>query len=390
MITVVPVRSAADWKDFTAVYRTVYADDPYGLPDEPIDLGATLRSPATELRDVRHSQAFVALDGLRPVGRIAAIHDTSFTDHTGESIGFFGFYEAVDDYAVAEVLLDAASSWLAERGLTMMAGPFSPSMFYSAGVLVDDAGTLPLIGMPHNPTYYAAQLEKWGMAGMKDFYSYRFDEPYQMFCSEKFARHKQLYERVSARSEVTFRTMSYRTLRRDAEIVRELYNTTFQDFWGFSPLSRAEMWDLLKMMLPVLDRELTLLAEYRGKPVAFFMGIPDANQAMARSARHRNRLVRDLTTLRYVKGRRRTDVVDGVRVDMMLVDSSCPDRSVASQMVVEMWRRIEERGYTRMEGAPVLDDSEWMKGSVLSRIEMSPYRTYRIFSRDIAPATSAG
>lgn len=384
MISVVPVRSDADWKDFAAVYTTVYADDPNGLPDEPFDIDATLRSPAKELRRIRTVQAFVALDGLRPVGRIAAIHDSGFTSYTGESIGFFGFYEAVDDYAVAEALLDAASSWLSERGLAQMAGPFSPSMFYSAGVLVDDASLLPLIGMPHNPLYYATQLGKWGMAAIKDFYSYRFDKPYEMFCSPTFARHKQLYERVSARSEVTFRSMSYRTLRRDSEIVRELYNTTFQDFWGFSPLSRVEMWDLLKMMLPVLDPELTLLAEYRGKPVAFFMGIPDANQAMARAAHHRSRLVRDLTTLRYVKGRRRIEVMDGVRVDMMLVDSTCPDRSVASQLVVEMWRRIAERGYTRMEGAPVLDDSDWMKGSVLSRIEMSPYRTYRIYSREIS------
>ncbi|MBE7162830.1 MAG: hypothetical protein INR72_16440 [Williamsia herbipolensis] len=384
MISVVPVRSTADWKDFAAVYATVYADDPHGLPDEPIDIDATLRSPATELRGVRMTQAFVALDGLRPVGRVAAIHDTAFTSYTGESIGFFGFYECVDDYTVAEALLDAASSWLAERGLATMAGPFSPSMFYSAGVLVDDADKLPLIGMPHNPLYYAVQLEKWGMAAIKDFYSYRFDEPYEMFCSPTFARHKQLYDRVSARSEVTFRTMSYRTLRRDAEIVRELYNTTFRDFWGFSPLSRAEMWDLLKMMLPVLDRELTLLAECRGKPVAFFMGIPDANQAMARASRHRTRLMRDLSTLRTVKGRKRTQVMDGVRVDMMLVDKDCPDRSVASQIVVEMWRRVAERGYTRMEGAPVLDDSEWMRGSVLSRVQMSPYRTYRIYSREIA------
>jgi len=384
VISVVPVRSDADWKDFAAVYTTVYADDPHGLPDEPFDIGKTLRKPAKELRRIREAQAFVALDGLRPVGRVAAIHDTGFTSYTGESIGFFGFYEAIEDYAVAEALLDAASAWLAERGLASMAGPFSPSMFYSAGVLVDDADRLPLVGMPHNPTYYAAQLEKWGMAPIKDFYSYRFDEPYQMFCSPAFARHKQLYERVSARSEVTFRTMSYRTLRRDAEIVRELYNTTFKDFWGFSPLSRAEMWDLLTAMLPVLDRELTLLAEYRGKPVAFFMGIPDANQAMARAAGHRTRLMRDLTALRYVKGRKRTEVMDGVRVDMMLVDKSCPDRSVASQIVVEMWRRVEERGYTRMEGAPVLDDSEWMKGSVLSRVDMTPYRTYRIYSRDIS------
>ncbi len=383
MITVVPVRSSRDWDDFESVYSYVYADDPNGLPDEIIDVGTTLRSPAASLAATRRVQAFVALDGHRPVGRVAAIHDLAFTEYTGESLGFFGFYESVDDYPVAEALLDAASTWLTEQGLARMAGPFSPSMFYSAGIVVDPEPALPLIGMPHNPAHYAVQFEKWGLAGIKDFYSYRFDEPYQMFCSEKFARHKQLYERVSARSEVTFRTMKYRTLRKDSEIVRELYNTTFKDFWGFSPLSSEEMLSLQKMMLPILDRRLTILAEYQGKPVGFFMGFPDANQAIAHAARFRRRWVRDVATLWYVKGPRRKQLIDGARVDMMLVDSSCPDRSVASQMIVEMWRRIEERGYTRMEGAPILDDSEWMKGSVLARVAMSPYRTYRIYSREL-------
>ncbi|KQR97527.1 hypothetical protein ASG12_16600 [Williamsia sp. Leaf354] len=385
MITVRPVQSARDWDDFAAVYRTVYRDDPHALPDEPIDL-TILRRPNPELAQERRFQAFVARDGDRPVGRVVAIHDLAFTQYTGESLGFFGFYEAIDDHVVATDLLDAAAAWVSVRGLATMAGPFSPSMFYSAGIVVDAQARLPLIGMPHNPLYYAEQFEKWGLVSMKDFYSYRFDEPYQMFCSEKFARHKQLYERVSARSEITFRRMRYRTLARDTEIIRELYNTTFKDFWGFSPLSRPEMRDLQKMMLPILDPHLTLLAEYQGKPVAFFMGIPDANQAMERASRFRFRWVRDVATLWYVKGPKRTRLMDGVRVDMMLVDSTCPDRSVASQVIVEMWRRIEERGYTRMEGAPVLDDSEWMKGSVLSRVEMGPYRTYRIYSRDLDPA----
>ena len=44
---------------------------------------------------------------------------------------------------------------------------------------------------------------------------------------------------------------------------------------------------------------------------------------------------------------------------------------------------MRDLGYTRVEAAPVLDDSPWMKGSVLTRMEQTPHRTYRIYNRDL-------
>ncbi|OZE33126.1 MULTISPECIES: hypothetical protein [unclassified Rhodococcus (in: high G+C Gram-positive bacteria)] len=383
MITIEEVDGKAGWREFEAVSDLVYQGDPYRLPDESMDLRRVLIAPPSSVAATRITKAFLARENGIAVGRIVAIHDLSFTEYTGESIGFFGFYEAVDDHDVATALLDAAAQWLSARGLATISGPFGPSMFYSAGIVVDEIPALPLVGMPHNPLYYAAHFEKWGLMAVKDFYSYLFDDPCIIYNDPKYARHMQIFEKIKARSEVTFRSMKYRTLRRDARIVRDLYNKTFVNFWGFSPLSYTELFELLKMMLPVIDRRLTLLAELDGKPVGFLMGIPDVNQAAAKASHLKSRWARDLVTLWHVKRPGRTEIIDGVRVDMLFVDPDCPDRAVSSLLIMEMSVRMRDLGFTRVEAAPVLDDSPWMKGSVLSRTKLAPHRTYRIFSREL-------
>ena len=385
MITVHAVLTRPDWDEFRAISRGIYRDDPFPAPDDSIDIDRVLIRPPTSVAATRRIQAFVARAQGIPVGRIAAIHDLGFTEYTEESIGFFGFYEAIDQQDVADALLDAASAWLADQNLTSMSGPFSPSMFYSAGVVVGDAPERPLVGMPHNPAYYGGQFEKWGLVGVKDFYSYQFDDPYILFTNPAFARHRQMYERVRARSDVTFRTMKYRTIRRDAKIVADLYNKAFVDFWGYSPLSAAELFDLLKLMLPILDRELVLLAELDGKPVGFLMAIPDANQAAAHAARLPFRSARDLATVWHLKRPGRHKIVDTVRVDMLFVDPECPDRAVAPLLIMELSQRMKDKRYQNVEAAPVLDDSAWMKGSFLTRIDKVPHRVYRIYGRDLEP-----
>ncbi|MGB2948523.1 MAG: GNAT family N-acetyltransferase [Rhodococcus sp. (in: high G+C Gram-positive bacteria)] len=384
MRTVRQVETTRDWADFKSVAHRIYRDDPFGLPDETIDLDRVLIDPPSSIATTRRTCAFVAYSDDEPVGRIVAIHDLNFTGYTAESIGFFGFYEAVDDQVVADSLLDAAAQWLSGRKLASMSGPFGPSMFYSAGIVVDEVPKLPLIGMPHNPSYYANHFEKWGLVGIKDFYSYLFDDPCMIYNRPEYARHMQIFEKIRARSEITFRPMKYRSLRRDARIVQGLYNKTFTNFWGYSPLSYVEFLELLKMMLPILDRKLTLLAELHGKPVGFLMAIPDANVAASRAARFSSRWMRAAATLWHVKRRGKSPVIDGVRVDMLFVDPECPDKAVASLLIMELSQWMRDRGYTRVEAAPVLDDSPWMKGSVLTRVEHTPHRTYRIYNCDLS------
>src|SRR5205814_1371485 len=78
---------------------------------------------------------FLARANGRTVGRIAAIKNDAHTREHGDRVGFYGFFESIDDPRVARTLFDAAAGWLRERGLRVMRGPMSPSINDECGLL---------------------------------------------------------------------------------------------------------------------------------------------------------------------------------------------------------------------------------------------------------------
>jgi hypothetical protein len=69
----------------------------------------TPQHPYHQDADVTH---FVARDGRRLLGRISAAVNHRFNNHYGLTIGFFGFFEVVNDFVVAEALLNHARDWI--------------------------------------------------------------------------------------------------------------------------------------------------------------------------------------------------------------------------------------------------------------------------------------
>ncbi len=100
-----------------------------------------------------HAEAeyFLAERGGEVVGRIAAIANRLHNETHDDQVGFFGFFECVDDKAVADALFAAAAEWLRARGFDTVRGPASFSVNDECGLLVDGFDTPPTLMMPHNP-----------------------------------------------------------------------------------------------------------------------------------------------------------------------------------------------------------------------------------------------
>jgi len=100
-----------------------------------------------------HAEAeyFLAERGGEVVGRIAAISNRLHNETHGDKVGFFGFFESIDDQAVADALFTAAAAWCRERGHDVLRGPASFSVNDECGLLVDGFDTPNTLMMPHNP-----------------------------------------------------------------------------------------------------------------------------------------------------------------------------------------------------------------------------------------------
>ncbi|NET52351.1 MAG: hypothetical protein F6K09_27780, partial [Merismopedia sp. SIO2A8] len=93
----------------------------------------------------------------------------------GYPVGVFGFFECIEDEAIATALLTHACDWLQEQGMTHVRGPIDLSTHNRCLWLVEGFDSSPLIMMPYNPAYYPKFVEQNGWTKAKDAYAYRLD-----------------------------------------------------------------------------------------------------------------------------------------------------------------------------------------------------------------------
>ncbi|HEV7222260.1 MAG TPA: GNAT family N-acetyltransferase [Pirellulales bacterium] len=273
-VVVKPVASWFDRQRFINFAWSLYRDDPNWMPPLRInqrELVGYKRHPFQQSSEI---QTFLAWRDGEVCGRIAAIVNREHNRVFQERRGFFGFFESVNDQAVADALFDAAREWLAQRGIAQMRGPANPSMNYECGLLVEGFDSAATFMMTYNPPYYAELLENYGFRKTHDllaFIGFRDQLP-------KVESHLgSLAQQAQQRSGAIIRPLNPRRFMEDVELFLDLYNRSLVAMWGFVPLPAAELKMLAKSLRHLLVPELTLIAEVDGKGVGAVIGLPDYN-----------------------------------------------------------------------------------------------------------------
>ena len=179
---------------------------------------------------------YVARRGKQTVGRIAAVENRWHNRYHKDRLGFFGFFECLEDQEAATELFASAEHWLKVRGLKASRGPISPSMNHECGLLINGFGAPPVIMTPWNPPYYADLIEGAGYAKIQDLLGYYIPAGNKLAVPDR-VRH--LAERTRRRLGITFRRLDASTLKREARKIHGLYKNAWDGNWGFVPPS----WD---------------------------------------------------------------------------------------------------------------------------------------------------
>lgn len=226
-------------------------------------------------------QLFLAMRDNRLVGRIAAIENRAHNLFHKDQVGFFGFFECVEDGEAARALLSAAAGWLRSRGLTIMRGPVSPSMNHECGALVEGFEHVPTLGTSWNPPYYMRLLESCGLAKAQDLLGYRISRDW-------IARAPKDLEAYVAnrrkRTSVTVREFDMRNFHRDLEICLHIRNDAWSGNWGFFPTTDDELKQMGKALRMFVDPKFLLIAESGGMPAGYFLWIPNYNEIIGRAS----------------------------------------------------------------------------------------------------------
>jgi ribosomal protein S18 acetylase RimI-like enzyme len=268
------VNNKQDLSQFIEIPYRLYRGDPIWIAPLRSDQWNQFDPKRNPMLDHCGYALFLLVDGQQTLGRISAFVDRLAVDWWKEPIGLFGSFECIADKEAARLLLAAAQSWLADRGMKSMRGPWS---FASQewGLVVEGFEPSPVIMAPYNPPRYNDYVREFGFEKAKDLLVYYVDAREGYRIPERYLR---LTDRVQARLNVSVRSVDMRNLERDVATLVRLANRSIADNWGFYPVTEDEGKAMARDMKPIADPRLLLLAEdSRGEAVGFAMALPDVN-----------------------------------------------------------------------------------------------------------------
>ena len=373
-VTVAPARDYRSRKQFIGLPWKIYADDPAWVPP--------LRSDVRKLMDAAHpfhehadTEFFLARDGTgEAVGRIAAAVNHLYNDFHESRTGFIGLFECVNDAATAEALLERATGWLRDRGMTEAIGPFNLSSndeLYSPGILLDSHDRPPVLLMAHNPPYYPQLFEAAGWEKRKDLLSYWLEE--EAGPPERLVKGmERLADRIDG---LEIRQIRLKELDEEVELIKEIYNAAWEKNWGFAPLTDAEIQHLADDLKPIVDERFALLAEVHGEPVGFALALPDYNQAL----KHVNGRLFPFGLFKLLWHRRS---IDRLRVFTLGLKPGYHRKGIDALFYLQIYQNGLDAGMCEAEASWILEDN-WGMRRGLERMGAYVYKTYRVYGTEL-------
>lgn len=324
-----------------------------------------------------HAEAeyFLAWRDGQPVGRITAHLDHRLNQFQGNRWGLFGFFESDRDPRVAKALLDAAESWLRERGRDRMLGPLDFSTNHECGLLVEGHELKPQVLENWHHPYYRQLLEDQGLQKAMDL------NKWEILCSNRpqlLPVIEELAGRLEPEHGIRLRRMRKRDFKNEVRAFMDVYNQAWSHNWGFVPLTDAELDHLAKELKPVLDEDFACVAETSdGQLAGVSLSLPDYNQVLA----NLNGRLLPLGWLKALAGRSK---IDEIRVFALGVKPQYHHTGVAAALYSDVWDACERRGVGRAETGWILEVNEPMNRA-MEALTGTVVKTYRVYERLLDP-----
>ncbi len=356
-------------KEFIDFPHDLYKEDPNYVPELYVAQSDLLNPKKNPFFEHSNMQLFLAYKDTKLVGRIAAIRNNTHIEFTGNKDGFFGFFEAIDDYEVAKNLFDAAKEWIKKEGLTAIIGPTSPSTNEIFGWHIDAFNLPPMMAMGYNKPYYSGFAEKYGFAKKVDFYAYYVTSEQ---VSEKAIRVSGAFEERLKAKGITIRTVNMKKFTEEAEKAHFVFNNAWEKNLAFVPMTKNEFMHLCNDMKTIMDPNLCLVAEHEGKIIGFSFSFPDINQVLKDVKRGRL-LPTGIFKLLFNRGK-----IDKMRVVVLGVIEGYRKMGIEACFYAKTITNGRARGINAAEASLILETNEMMNQALIN-INAKVYKTYRLY-----------
>ena len=271
-ITVKTVESKRDFRKFATFANKLYKGNSYYIPTMPMDDLAVFDKKKNAAYEFCEAKFFLAYDGDRIVGRVAAIINHKANAAWNVNQVRFGWIDFIEDINVSSALLEAVSSWGKEKGMTSIVGPLGFTDFDPEGMLVEGFDRLGTMVMIYNHEYYHRHLEQLGYVKETDWKEFLIKVP-----EELPDKHIRVAEIVKQRLGLRVVKKTRRQIKKEkyGHKLFELINETYCNLYGYSLLSEKQIDQYVDQYLGLLDlRMVSFVENAEGELIAAGVSMP--------------------------------------------------------------------------------------------------------------------
>ena len=370
-VVIEPVRSRQDLEVFYKIPFQVYKKTPQWVAPFHREV-LEFFSPRNLLWSHADYYLFLARrDGIA-VGRIAVVIDHLYCKSNGDNVGFFGFFECIDEYACAEALFTAAEEWLSSKGMAVMCGPVDGRVDVGCGFQVTGFDAPQTILATYSPPYYAQFAERFGMTKAKDLLTFTIDLTKPL--------PEKLVEKAGQCRAAGVQIRPFNRLRTGKELRWwvDLFLETFRDHWGFVPVDRKEVLQRfgVKQLRWIVDSRMFLVAEQQGTPIAYLWATPEYNQ-LFRQMKGRMGIRQILSFLR-----KQRSITVG-KLHFIGIKKEYRDKLIASYLNYAALVEMQRRGYRSAE-VGWIDEENTAARTTIAITGASVSKVHRVFEKTLS------
>jgi GNAT superfamily N-acetyltransferase len=369
-IVVQPLKSSREKKLFLEFPWKIYRDDPLWVPPILSERAATIDPAKGTFFKRGEAEFFIAWQDEEPVGTICAGEDFAANNRRGLRECIFGFFNCIDDNEVFNALIKAITEWARGRGLDTLFGPFDLDYENSYGVLVEGRDRPPAILCGHTPPYYQNLFESHGFQKARGD-NLAFEIPITDGSIER-QKLSRLGDRMRRQGWVHVRGADLVNWRDEVDRVYELINPALQHLPDHIGWERDALQSTMEPFRSIADPDLILFAEVEGKPVGWFPGIPNLNEALIHADGLRKPW--DYFSLWWHMQKPKKCL----SVKSVLVLPEFWQTGVAVLMFDEMAKRAAAKGYEWADLSLTSEDNPYTPG-LADRLGARVYKRYRTY-----------
>ncbi len=365
------VKTGKDMRRFVFLPSSLYRGDSLWVP--PLWVEEKNAYTANRNSVLAHSDFtfFLVEEDGEILGRSLVYVDHAFNAYYRARTGFFGAFECRDDFNAARALDDAASDWLTGKGMERVRGPINP-VSECWGFLLDGFKAPPVFMAPYNPQYYNAFMAALGYQKAKDLIAYEASNDDGYVLPQRFENFTARF--LANNPGFRLRPLSLKRLDEEAEAVWNISNVALKDNWGYVPLDRVELRDMLLRLKPIADPDAVWFVEDRGRPVAYALGFPDLNIVLRRIG---GKLL-PFGFLHVLFGAKK---VPDYRLFGLAVLPEYHNKGLDVLLYRQICRALQPR-IRRLEINYILEDNLKIRNA-LEKLELTLIKRYRVYEKEL-------